>query len=478
MLRSHFRRGSVVSCSAVLIWIAHASALQFPWPRPSPSPSGTPSPSPAAPSSFNVSDTPPSPSPAVETAFPTASEPCYVCGDSSLSVQPGLTTTFGGEEYSCGDLELAGQLRLFGEDTCPLVTLLATSDCNCSPDGVPSPAPSPAPSQSPLETPFPTASEICYVCGDSSLSVQPGLTTTFGGEEYSCGDLELTGQLRFFGEDTCPVVTLLATSDCGCTSDDPTEAPVSAPTTPDASAPTISSPTVDAPVAVPTPLPPPPTPRGFTEAPVESVVDKSSGGGGGALYALAALALLPIGAGLFVYCKREDTAGGSKKQNPVRNPSASEVEEGNGPNAPANAQTSAPYHRPADPSDTASLRTDDEHPYHAPPVAVASIVSQSTLSEWSGAGSTPSQNDHLHRSVGEASAGSGQSHDPPASSTSKKTAPYASPPASLQSAGNYLPDVKDQCRSLAAETGEAIVVSDAVPVASEQDDRKRPPIDP
>lgn len=389
-----------------------------------------------------------------DTPFPTASEPCYVCGDPSLTVQPDLTTMLGDDEFSCGDLELAGLLRLFGSDTCPALQILVTSDCNCGTEQLPAPAPTPAPSLSPtVDTPYPTASEPCYVCGDPSLTVQRDLTTMLGDDEFSCRDLELAGQLRLFGSDTCPALQILVTSDCGCAPDGPTVAPLSSPTTPDTPAPTYSD--GDA----------PPTPRGppATEAPVKIVVEESSGGGA-ALYALAALALLPIAAGLFVYFKRKNTADESNKQSPVQNPVAPAVE-GSGPSGPSAPAAPAPYQ----PSVTASLQTDDEYYNRPPPVAVASAVSQSTVSGWSGTASIPSH----------ASAGSGQSHDPPAS-PGGQTAPYASPPADARDSGDYLPDVKDQCRSVRAERvgAEAIVVSNAVPVASKDDDRKRAPLEP
>jgi len=160
----------------------------------------------------------------IETAFPTYTDVCYVCNnDPDLTVTSGLLVTVADVEFSCEIVEQIGLDRLAGGTFCQLLTTLVLRDCNCVPRGGLATA---APSQSPtVETPFPTASEPCYVCGDSSLSVQPTLTTMLGEDEFSCGDLELFGQLRLFGDDTCPLVTLLVTSDCGCTPNGRTEAP-------------------------------------------------------------------------------------------------------------------------------------------------------------------------------------------------------------------------------------------------------------
>jgi len=140
----------------------------------------TPEPGTAEPASPAPSPAPSPDSTTVGTSFPTASEPCYVCGDSSLSVQPDLTVMIGDEEYACGDLELAGELRLFGDDLCPLVTALVTSDCGCTPGGstgaptgqtvAPVTTPVTAPPTEPTGAPTDNAQQLdCSFQGDVDL---------------------------------------------------------------------------------------------------------------------------------------------------------------------------------------------------------------------------------------------------------------------------------------------------------------------
>lgn len=508
----------------------------------------------------------------VETPFPTASEPCYVCGMESMIVEPGLTTIFNGEEYACEDLQDWGTQRLFDAVTCQLTTLLVTNDCNCSPATAPVSSPVASPTATDEETPFPTYAEICYVCNDPDLTVTPGLTTTIDDVEYSCELVEEFGLDRLAGGTFCQLLTLLVPKDCNCV---PREggglpamsaAPSSSPTysepcyvcgdpesrvdpdrtvtigdevrscenvqilmestqvasplecnilsdlvadscncqSPETSTP-VATPTTDSttsspvasvviPPTTPPPPPSPPTPRDIlTEAPVGSAVAKSSeGGGGGALYALAALALVPIAAGLFLYFRSKKPEDAPKIQKPTNDDGFSEPELNDTvPDSPQRAyynpqatRAPAPRHHHGDGSATASMRSEDDHIHRPPPVAAVAVAS--LQSGWSGGGgsandSLPSYDDPARRSVGDVSSGSGQSRDPPATPAGMAARNIPAPPAPrtdpIHGSGNYMPDVKDQCRPVATEVEEDIVVDEVVAVDPD-DHRKKAPIDP
>jgi len=509
------------------------------------------------------------PTTAVETPLPTSSEPCYVCGMESMTVDTSLTTIFNGEEYACGDLQDWGTQRIFDEVTCQLTTLLVTKDCNCSPTTTPVGTPVASPSE--IETAFPTYTDICYVCNDEDLTVTPGLTTTIDDVEYSCELVEQFGLDRLAGGTFCQLLTLLVPKDCSCIPKGGgglgTVAPSSAPTYsepcyvcgdpesrvdadlmvtigeedllcgqvqlifddsqifsplecsllsdlvadscncqgPETSIP-VTTPTTDSAVSAPmapavtspttssTPPPSPPTPRDLptAAAPIGSVVEKSSDsdGGGGALYGLAALALIPIIAGLIVYFRRtkpdkpnnlkssaNDGFSVSEEQNDTLHETTPDTPQR--AYTPQAARATAPHHHHGDGSVTASMRSEDDYINLPPPAAAVAVASlQSSGGGWSASDSVRSYDDHARRSVGEASYGSGKSHDPPATpvvmSAKNNPAPYAARSDSVRSSDNYMPDVKDQCRSLATEMSGDIIVDEVVSLP----DKKQSPIDP
>jgi len=322
-------------------------------------------------------------------------------------VDPSLDVAIGEEVFDCGTVELFGLGRLANPDFCQILELLVPTSCNCSRSPNAPPTPSPAGGAT-GGTSAPTfVSEPCDVCGDPDLFVDPTRNVMIGEDTLPCGVVEDSFQEPgLFTPDACAIVVQLVAAQCGCMNpDDSAAAPTLAPV---ANVPTVPT------------------------EPMPEDVNRSSSGDSSSFNAayLASLAVIPIvGIGLFVYFKQRKSkrAAGDAKQ-PV---AVSEVNAGSSP--PVNEEEpDVFYPPPTAPAATRARRINE------PPSTASASASASE--------------EDYHRSTAEASASSGRSRGPGASYYSGKSDSGAA--ADLRASGRsdtggYLPDTKDQCRSVA-----------------------------
>lgn len=416
------------------------------------------------------------------TPAPTLGVICYVCGDDTMKVTAGLSTTLqDGTVYECTLVEQTGLLQYFGEFTCGFVQNLAASDCGCVPiQGSIAPAPSPIAASIPSSgfdapTPAPTLGVLCHVCGDENMEVTAGLTTTLlDGSMYDCIAVERAGLLELYSETACDYAQLEAVSDCGCvpkegsTTSAPSAAIEDSLGSP-SPAPTGRSQPMESPVASPDGNG---SPREIDGEPDSA---SSSSGGGGLAY-LAALLVIPVGAVIvFFLVRRKKNDGGPNNSKPSGNFAApvDNVDEtsSNPPAASGSSQyyahTPNIHHHETMPSVTASSFTSEGYS--------GGRVLHSSGGDGSASGTTQSHSaDHLHPSIGETSAGSSSNRTP---------MPYASAaPSPVPNTVGYTPTNKDQCRTVVG--GEeilavAVAVDEDISVQSEAvSERRRPRVDP
>ena len=432
------------------------------------------------------------PSPAglgAPTPAPTLGVICNICGDDTMEVTSGLSTTLAdGQVFPCTDVETAGLLQYYSETACAYAQLLAASDCGCVPVQGSNPAPSPIASipSSGLNapTPAPTLGVVCLVCGDETMQVTAGLTTTLlDGSEYSCTDVEAAGKLQLFGETSCEYAKLEATSDCGCVPTDSVGSPSPSPSS--AVAPTQGSELMSpspSPVVAPTQ---PTSPVASPDGNGSEMQARDVNADGGPVY-LVALLVIPVIA-VIVYLivrgkKSNDGPNGNKPSSNFAAPLENVDEASNPPAAsgfPHNHNHNhAPYSQQNEtiPSVTASSLSNEE--YHDGNVRanVATAASHSSGGDgWSASGTDQSYGaDHHHQSIGEASAGSSSNRTP---------IPYVSAaPSPVSNTGGYMPTNKDQCRTVVSAEevlAVAVAVDDDITVQSEAvSERRRPAIDP
>ena len=350
----------------------------------------------------------PAPSPLPETSSPTFTETCYVCGDANLVVDRSGTVSLGDDTFQCTDIEAFGLARLASPLFCDVLMLAAMETCSCAPRPAVTAAPTPAPAGGTTSSTLaptitfaptlaPSFSEPCYVCGDPDLFVDPTRTVTLGEDTFTCADVEeeFNGS-QVFSPSECDLLAQLIFQDCRCMSlTQPTEAPVAA-----------------AP------------PKGSDE--VQQTASSSSGPNS-AIYALAALVLIPIGIGVYCFCwkRQRSKATGSKKDG-----------------LPA-LYTS---------DDVGVNTTQHKHPQAQPDIRTPRSSSSNEVDTRL----------HSRKTEQEAQASKRSrrisARDPPSS-------PSSSAPRSSQrpSAGVYMPSAKDQCRTVIGNAGEPIMV-EAVPI--------------
>jgi len=349
----------------------------------------------------------PAPSPLPETSSPTFTEICYVCGDANLAVNTSGTVSLGDDIFQCTDIQAFGLARLASPLFCDVLMLAAMETCGCAPRPTVTAAPAPAPAGgttsstlAPTITSPPTLapsfSEPCYVCGHPDLFVDPTRTVTLGEDTFTCADVEeeFNGS-QVFSPSECALLTQLIFQDCRCMSlTEPTEAPVA-----------------------------PESPKDSDE--VQQTASSSSGPNS-AIYALAALVLIPIGIGVYCFCwKRESSKStGSKKDGFPASYSGDDVN-----------------------------TTQHTHPQAQPDI-------RTTRSSSSNKVDTRQHSRKTKQEKAQASKRSRRisTRDPPSSPTSPSPRSSQRP-----SAGAYMPSTKDQCRTVIGNAGEPIMV-EAVPI--------------
>jgi len=263
--------------------------------------------------------------PSSPTQSPTFTEPCYVCGEPTLFVDPSLSFDFAGSILTCSLVQSYAQSGLVSPEVCASLQPLVLVSCTCAltdppvaaptappryPVGSAPAAPAPPtpmgspipPSSSPTSTvpdaptntpaaptPSPSYSEYCYVCGGNPIfAVDPNLSVDFATTTFACVELEELGTNRLASALECDLFVQLVLESCNCTS---------------------NSAGGGLPTAAPTPTPVTGSP---TLAPSKSTIESSGGGGSNGLYALSLFALIPFALGAFAWKRRR--AQQSKRQ--------------------------------------------------------------------------------------------------------------------------------------------------------------------
>jgi len=354
---------------------------------------------------------------------PTFSEPCHVCGDPDLTVDPLLSVMLSNETFLCSDVELAAQANLFSPDECNLLQTLVPNQCNCGLSQTETAAPSPAPSYT----------EPCFVCGDPALMVDPTLAVDINDEVYTCADVEDAFQgTQIFSPLECDFLVSRVTESCNCRSS-LSEPPVASP------APVMPATTSSPARATPSLRPPTLSP---TDSPVSSNKPPSI-----IVYVLSALAVVSIGAGA-LFCWKRSTA--------AKNPSRK-----SGPDLETSIDPSpTDRHGPSKP--------------HAGPSNLHTVQSRggsstfATASAPSGGGGEEKREDDDTRSRSTRASidptGIASRHVRRPSLPSPHRGPESSSrPSAPFDDGSYMPSAKDQCRSVAVNQREPVMV-EAIPI--------------
>jgi len=156
------------------------------------------------------------------TVPPTYSEPCFLCGDPELSVEPTLEIEVQGQLFSCGEVEETAQSGQVSPEECVAAIPVVVAGCNCTISTPPSMLPTAPPttassSPQPTNSLSPTYTEPCYVCGDPELSVDPTLEIEFAGQLFPCAALEETAQSGQVSPEECVAAIPVVVEGCNCT---------------------------------------------------------------------------------------------------------------------------------------------------------------------------------------------------------------------------------------------------------------------
>lgn len=367
----------------------------------------------------------------VPSPAPTFSEPCHVCGDPDLIVDPHRTVMLSNETFLCTDVEEIAQANQFSPDQCTLLQGVVPHQCNCGPPV--SQTENPSEAQNDFPTQAPSYTEPCFVCGDPELMIDPWRAVEIFDEVYTCAEVEEAFQgTQIFSPLECDFVVSRVKESCNCRS------PLSEPSAP--------SPTPAMPVATTTPTPAlpslqPPT-SSPTDSPVEDVAEssvlssESSVLSSGTLIFLYVLAVAVFLSTVLLCWKRSIVARSSRKGGPAGIP---DLEAG---------------------IDTSPAVQNGGGSY-------ATTAASTTVSTAASRGRSEKNNEEddsrLHStraSTNSAAVASRQSRDPSPSSLRRGSRSSA---RSASGEGSYNPNVKDQCRSVRFSQREPVLV-EAIPI--------------
>ena len=280
--------------------------------------------------------------PSSPTQSPTFTEPCYVCGEPTLFVDPSLSIDFGGSILMCGLVESYAQSGLVSPEVCASLQPLVLASCTCAPvppPGLPQPpvaAPTARPVQPPslltntdppsllagpivsaapapsTQAPFmanrsflllfflrqvrfqmllqilpqlqhhllPTASIAMFAVVTLTLLLILISRSILRQRTFACVELEELGTNRLASALECDLFVQLVLESCNCTSN---SAGGGLPTTAPTPSPVTGSPSL---------------------APSKSTIESGGGGGSNGLYALSLFALIPFAVGAFAWQRR------------------------------------------------------------------------------------------------------------------------------------------------------------------------------
>jgi hypothetical protein len=171
--------------------------------------------------------------PSAPTPTNAINPPCEICGEGLVVTLVDVIVTIPGSSITptCSQLEQAGLNGQVPTDQCPLVPLLVSSLCGCTPagpGGSPTAASQPPPAMAPSSTAptasipegtsFPTATNSsCFICGSEDLKMSlPDANISITGETITCRQLEKLGLSGSIHAEECPFVPVIAAITCGC----------------------------------------------------------------------------------------------------------------------------------------------------------------------------------------------------------------------------------------------------------------------
>jgi hypothetical protein len=154
--------------------------------------------------------TTPTVSPTV-TAFPTYSEPCWVCGSDNQRVVglPNLQIIVLGEAATCGELQDDGASGWIPSALCPMVQDVARDQCGCESVVQVQNEPASAPMVPDIASP-------CYVCGVEGHVTNYAASITVNGTTATCFDWQVKGLAGDLSFDACRQAVQSAATSCAC----------------------------------------------------------------------------------------------------------------------------------------------------------------------------------------------------------------------------------------------------------------------